>query len=129
MAQKTVVTLIDDLDPESEADETVEFGLDGVTFQIDLTDDNASGLRGSLADYVAHARRQGGRGRAGGRRGTPAGGALTSRRNGSAPTPVDREQNQATREWARKQGMTVSDRGRIPSQVTEAFQKSRMNSA
>ena len=125
MAQKTVVTLIDDLDPESEADETVEFGLDGVSFEIDLTDDNASGLRESLADYVAHARRQGGPGRAGGRRGTSAGGVLASRRNGSAPTPVDREQNQAIREWARTQGYTVSERGRIPSEVTEAFHNRR----
>jgi Lsr2 len=45
MAQKTVVSLIDDLDGESEADETVEYALDGVTYEIDLTNEHAETLR------------------------------------------------------------------------------------
>jgi hypothetical protein len=110
MAQKVTVSLVDDMDG-TEAEETVEFGLDGATYQIDLSSDNAEALRGALADYVEHARRSGGRKRPPGRPGARA------PRTASA----DREQNQAIREWARKQGFKVSDRGRIPSEVVEAF--------
>lgn len=111
MAQKVMVTLVDDLDG-SEAGETVEFGLDGAFYEIDLSEDNAERLREALAEYVEHARRAGGRKRAATRPGT-----------GRAPrtASADREQNQAIREWARKQGMTVSDRGRIPKEVTDAY--------
>ncbi len=63
MAQKVLVSLVDDLDG-SEAEETVEFGLDGVSYQIDLSSDNAEELRDALAQYVEHARRAGGRKRA-----------------------------------------------------------------
>lgn len=112
MAQKVMVTLVDDLDG-TEAGETVEFGLDGAVYEIDLSDDNAERLRGALSDYVEHARRQ-----AGGRKRLVArGGAGRAPRTASA----DREQNQAIREWARKQGMNVSDRGRIPKEVTDAY--------
>lgn len=120
MAQKVVVSLVDDLD-SSEADETVEFGLDGATYEIDLSEANAATLRDRLADYVAHARRSGGR-----RRSAPAAASSSgSRRSsgGGGRAAVDREQNQAIREWARKQGMTVSERGRIPSEVSEAYHK------
>jgi hypothetical protein len=114
MAQKVTVTLVDDLDG-SQAEETVEFGLDGASYIIDLSGDNAGRLREALDEYVEHARRAGGRKRAAGR---PA--AV-----GRAPRPAsaDREQNQAIREWARKQGMNVSDRGRIPADVLEAYHK------
>jgi hypothetical protein len=112
MAQKVMVTLVDDLDG-SEAEETVEFGLDGAFYEIDLSEDNAERLRDALSEYVEHARRQAGaRKRMDGRAGS-----------GRAPRPAsaDREQNQAIREWARKQGMNVSDRGRIPKEVTDAY--------
>src|SRR5437763_10177585 len=114
MAQKVTVSLLDDLDG-SEAEETVEFGLDGVAYQIDLSGSNAAKLRDTLANFVANARRAGGRKRAQGARPTPA----------KAPraASADREQNQAIREWARKQGMKVSDRGRIPAEVLEAYHK------
>jgi hypothetical protein len=111
MAQKVTVSLVDDLDG-SEAGETVEFGLDGAFYEIDLSEDNAERLRDALSEFVEHARRSGGRKRAG--RLVPAGRAP---RTASA----DREQNQAMREWARKQGMNISDRGRIPKEVAEAY--------
>ncbi|WP_199444601.1 histone-like nucleoid-structuring protein Lsr2 [Umezawaea beigongshangensis] len=110
MAQKVTVTLVDDLDG-STAEETVEFGLDGVAYQIDLSDDNATKLRDALAEFVAGARRAGGRKRGTGR---PVG-------TKARPASADREQNQAIREWARKQGHKVSDRGRIPAEVLEAY--------
>ena len=111
MAQKVMVTLVDDLDG-SEAEETIEFGLDGAFYEIDLSEDNAERLRDTLSDYVEHARRQAGRKRLAGR-------VLAGRAPRTAS--ADREQNQAIREWARKQGMNVSDRGRIPKEVTDAY--------
>ncbi|MEJ2579399.1 MAG: Lsr2 family protein, partial [Kineosporiaceae bacterium] len=60
MVQKTQVILIDDIDG-GEADETVSFALDGVSYEIDLSEGNAEGLRESLADWIGHARRVGGR--------------------------------------------------------------------
>lgn len=120
MAQKVVVTLVDDLD-ESEADETVEFGIDGSSFEIDLSDANAAKLRDSLADYIGHARRTAGRRRSTGRSAAPASAAAPAARKGGGRASVDREQNQAIREWARKNKFTVSERGRIPSEVSEAY--------
>jgi hypothetical protein len=111
MAQKVTVSLVDDLDG-STAEETVEFGLDGAAYQIDLSSDNAEKLRDALADFVESARRSGGRKR-----------AVKVAAVGRVPrvATADREQNQAIREWARKQGMKVSDRGRIPSEVLDAY--------
>ncbi len=125
MAQKTTVTLVDDLDG-GDAEESVEFGLDGVSYEIDLSDTHAKALREALADYVAHARRTGGRStparRAGSGDGTPA-----ARPSGAATATVDREQSReqskAIREWARGQGLEVAERGRIPTSVTEAYQQ------
>jgi hypothetical protein len=111
MAQIREVRLIDDLDGEA-ADETIEFGIDGKNYEIDLSKDNAGKLRDALAAYVAAARRSGGR------RSRSTASAAPARR-----PSIDREQNQAIREWARKRGMKVSDRGRIPAEVLEAYHK------
>lgn len=112
MAQKVMVQLVDDLDgAQSEDISTVTFGLDGVTYEIDLTDKNANNLRKSLEEYVAHARRTGGRLK----RGTPAAGS-----NGSVT--ASHEQAQAIREWARRNGHEVSNRGRISASLIEAFE-------
>lgn len=117
MAQKVTVTLVDDLDGGT-AEETVEFGIDGVTYEIDLSPANAGKLRDAVAGYVAHARRPGG---SGSRRRT---GGRAARAAGTASRPsVDREQNAAIRDWARKRGMSVSDRGRIPTEVLDAYHK------
>jgi hypothetical protein len=112
MAQKTIVQLIDDLD-QGAAAETVSFGLDGTNYEIDLSAKNAAKLRDSLATYVANARRAS-RGP-----GRPAG---SSRRGRSARG--DREQTQAIREWARKNGHKVGEKGRIPAHILEAYNKS-----
>ncbi|EID52404.1 histone-like nucleoid-structuring protein Lsr2 [Saccharomonospora xinjiangensis] len=115
MAQQILVSLVDDLDG-SEADETVQFALDGVTYEIDLSAENAEELRDALAHYIEHARRAGGRKRTASRR---RGSAAAQSRSSSA----EREQNQAIRAWARKNGYEISDRGRIPSEVTDAYRK------
>lgn len=114
MAQKVTVQLVDDVDG-SVAESTVEFGLDGVSYTIDLSTENADKLRESLASYVASARRTGGRKRTGGKAGKAS----------ATPTTADRERNQAIREWAREQGMQVSERGRIPSEIVEAYDKAK----
>ncbi|BBX88906.1 nucleoid-associated protein Lsr2 [Mycobacterium sp. NS-7484] len=109
MAKKVTVTLVDDFDGEATADETVEFGLDGVTYEIDLSSKNAAKLRNDLKQWVEAGRRVGGR-----RRGRAAGPA---RGRGA----IDREQSAAIREWARRNGHNVSTRGRIPADVIDAF--------
>jgi hypothetical protein len=114
MAQKVQVLLLDDLDG-TDADQTVRFGLDGASYEIDLSDANAESLRDALASFVAHGRKVG--------RSISAGPArATSLKPGiRVPARVDREQTQAIREWARKNGHSVSDRGRIPSSIIEAY--------
>ena len=113
MAQKVTVTLVDDLDGGT-AEDTVEFGIDGVSYEIDLSTGNAAKLRDSLADYVSHARKAGGRRKAAG---------PVRRASSGGRASVDREQNAAIREWARKNGFNVSDRGRIPAEVLDAYHK------
>lgn len=120
MAQKVTVQLVDDVDG-SEAESTVEFGLDGVDYAIDLSADNAADLRDALASYVASSRRAGTRKRSTGK----AGKAAKTGKTTSAPNTADRERNQAIREWARQQGMQVSDRGRIPAEIVDAYDKAQ----
>ena len=108
MAQRVQVLLVDDID-NSDADETVTFALDGVTYEIDLNATNATRLRDDFATWVGHARRSGGRKAAG----RPSGGSGTSRRKDVS----------AVREWARQNGHDVSERGRIPAAVQEAYDK------
>ncbi len=104
MAQKVQVILEDDIDG-GKADETVTFSLDGVSYEIDLSKKNADKLRNSFAPYVGAARRMTGRSTA--RRGRAARGT----RNEAA----------AIREWAKEQGLKVSDRGRIPADIVEQY--------
>ncbi len=106
MAQKVQVILIDDVDGGS-ADETVTFSLDGVAYEIDLTAENAAKLRDDLSTWVGHARRVGGR-------------RSTGRRSGSRGSGGGGE-SAAIREWARANGYTVNDRGRIPANIKAAY--------
>lgn len=106
MAKKVTVTLVDDFDDSKTADETVEFGVDGVTYEIDLSSKNADKLRDDVAKWAEHARRVGGRKRAKGI---------------AAKASVDREQTAAIRDWARRNGHQVSSRGRIAAGVVDAY--------
>jgi hypothetical protein len=118
MAQKTVVQLIDDLDGTSgDTIETVTFALDGVTYEIDLGQNNATRLRTNMATFVNAATRTGGRLKRG-----P--GTTTATASGATGAVESREQARAIREWARDNGHDVSDRGRIPATVVEAYQAS-----
>ena len=108
MAQRVNVILVDDLDG-SDAAETVSFGLDGVDYEIDLSEAHASDLREALALYVGHGRRTGGR----------------RRRGGQAPAAAKPAPGSASaaeiREWARANGWDVPERGRVSAEVREAY--------
>ena len=116
MAQQVNVRFVDDLDG-SDAAGTVSFAIDGRAYEIDLSEDNATRLRDSLASFVAAARKSGGAGPTARRR-TQKMTASSSPR----PQPLDREQTAAIRAWARQNGHQVSDRGRISKTVVDAFQ-------
>jgi len=114
MARKVQVILSDDLDDSIAADETVTFALDGTTYEIDLSEKNATEMRDVFGKYLSAARKVSSRG-------TRASGAGRSRATGGGGR-MDREQAGAIRDWARKNGHEVSDRGRIPAAVVEAFE-------
>jgi hypothetical protein len=105
MAQKVHIVLEDDLDG-SDASQTVLFALDGTSYEIDLNDKNASGLRDALATYVGHARKVSGSRR----------GRRSSASSGTGPSAKE------IRDWARSNGHKVPERGRIPAAVREAFE-------
>ena len=116
MAKQVLVQLIDDLDGTAAEDiETVHFALDGVTYEIDLKQTNASKLRDGLADFVAKARRTGGRAKRGG--------PTASVGRKPASEGRNKEQSQAIRQWAKANGHELSDRGRIPVSVIEEFEQ------
>lgn len=106
MAQRVEVVLVDDLDG-GPAEETVQFSLDGVSYEIDLNAENAQALRDAVATYVGHGRRVGGRRSAG--RG---GGRVASRSSETAQI----------RTWAKEQGLPVNERGRIPATIVAQYQ-------
>ena len=108
MAQKVNIVLVDDLDG-TEATETVSFGLDGTTYEIDLNDANAASLREALSGYVGHARKVTG------------GGRRTRRSSGGSSSPSSSSNTKDVREWAKAQGMEVSERGRISADVQQAY--------
>ena len=114
MAQKVQVLLVDDIDG-GEASETVGFALDGNNYEIDLSSKNATEMRDSFAKYVGAARKIGRSSSSSGRSG---------RRSGGTSTAMDRDQAAAIRSWAKKQGLKVSDRGRIPATIIEQYNQS-----
>ncbi|WP_309068816.1 Lsr2 family protein [Microbacterium sp.] len=111
MARKIVHQLVDDLDGtllEPGEGETVLFSLDGKSYEIDLTADNAQALRDDFDKYISAARR------------------MSSGTSASA-SPRGRRRNGQTdygpvREWAKKNGYTVSERGRVPAAIIEAYE-------
>lgn len=103
MAQKTVITYIDDLDG-GRADETVQFALDGTTYEIDLSAKHAATFRKAFASHIEVAR-------------------VTSRTaKKSSSKKASRDDLAAIRAWARKNGWKdLPQRGRIPGEVRNAY--------
>lgn len=106
MAQRVQILLEDDLDG-SEAAETVNFAVDGIPYEIDLSTSHAAQLRDDLAKWVGHARKVRGSGRR----------ASTTKAAGP------RADLSKVREWARGKGYEVSDRGRVAAHIQEAYDK------
>jgi hypothetical protein len=108
MAQKVQITLVDDLDGTSEADETVAFAIDGNAYEIDLSQANADKLRDALAIYVASARKASTR---------------ASRATGTSPRRARGGDNRVAeiRAWAKEQGLAVNERGRIPADIVAKY--------
>jgi len=108
MAQKTLIQLLDDLDGSPIADgegKSITFALDGVSYEIDLNQTHADELTKALAPYVAAGRKTGGR----------------KSTNGASTSKSDPGELQKIRDWAKNNGHTVSDRGRIAATVREAY--------
>jgi hypothetical protein len=101
MATKVLTTLQDDIDG-SDATQTVRFALDGVEYEIDVSDRNANRLRNSLSEFTAHGRRVGGR-------------------RGRQPASSSDVDTKAVRKWAEANGIEINARGRIPTDVVERF--------
>lgn len=107
MAQRVQVILVDDVNG-GEATETIEFALDGVSYEIDLNDENAAKLREDLAPWIGQARRSGGR-------------RQTRRRSGGSASAARSEDLTKVREWGRENGYKVSSRGRVSQELQDAY--------
>jgi len=108
MAQEVTVVLQDDMDGSTGDDVAlVEFALDGRTYEIDLSSENAEKLRAGLAPFVGAARRPSASSRGGPKR--------------VRPGATDKEKLADIRTWARERGFTVRDKGRIPNEILNAY--------
>jgi hypothetical protein len=103
VAQKVTVEMTDDIDG-TEAAETIAFRVDGTAYEIDLSKKNAAKMRQAFARYIEHARK-----------------ATSDRRSGRPRR--DRHLSSAVREWAKQQGIQVSERGRIPASVVSQYEE------
>ena len=110
MAQRVTVTVISDLSGEVVESETptTRFGFDGTSYEIDLTEKERDELEAVLAPYIEKGRR--------------AGGGKPRRRSSSSDSKARTPSTAEIRAWAEKQGMEVSERGRIPASVRTAYE-------
>ena len=115
MAHRTLVLLEDDIDG-GEAVETLSFGLDGTTYEIDLNENNAAQLRDAVAPFVGAGRR------AGRPAGAPTRTARPSTRSALSAAQTASETDPKTiRAWAEANGVQVSARGRLSATVVEQY--------
>jgi hypothetical protein len=107
MAQTVKIILEDDLDG-GPAEETIRFALDGVNYEIDLSERNSAALRNAFGPYVAKARR------------------VTGRASKNRPAAASRSQEVGQiRAWARENGYQVRERGRIQADIQEAYYRAK----
>lgn len=119
MATQIITSLVDDLDGtaiEDGSGETIEFAVNGVEYVIDLKSKNATEFYRKLDYYIEHATRVGGRRR----RPSLAVATSTAKALGSS-TKRDPAQTRAIRQWASDEGYEISERGRIPANIEEAY--------
>lgn len=119
MAQHTTIALVDDLDG-SKGSETIQFGIDGQHFEIDLNTKNAKALRKVLADFTAAARPVRTSAMGSDKASTP-----SRTRKASAKASAGRSSSEITsaiRSWATANGYEVAARGRISSEVRAQYE-------
>lgn len=102
MATVTNTVRLDDLNG-AEGAETVVFGYEGVNYEIDLAGENLDNFRAVMDKMVGSATKVSGK---------------TPRKSSGSKTSSDASK---VREWARANGHEVGERGRIPSEVREAY--------
>lgn len=107
MATRTMVTLEDDLDG-GPADETVQFGLGSVNYELDLNATNAKAFREQLAPFIDRARKVG-----------------RGQLRRPLRTAADRRESADIRAWAKEQSIKVNERGRIPDTVTAQYRAAK----
>ncbi|MBY6412886.1 Lsr2 family protein [Rhodococcus sp. BP-252] len=123
MARQLITSLIDDIDGSAIDDgsgESIEFAVNGVEYVIDLKTKNANEFHRKLDYYIEYATRVGGRRR----KPSAAGTAPASKTSNKAPatsTKRDPAQTRAIRQWAADEGYEISERGRIPADIEEAY--------
>jgi hypothetical protein len=102
--KRTVIELHDDFDGSPEAS-TVQFALEGVSYEIELSDEHLEEMRALLAPYIEHGRRTGGR----------------RKSSGQSQATRSNPDSAAVRAWAEQQGIELASRGRIPKAVIEQY--------
>ncbi|WP_415977488.1 histone-like nucleoid-structuring protein Lsr2 [Rhodococcus sp. 077-4] len=118
MAKQVTIQLVDDIDNtviDDESGETIEFAVNGVEYSIDLKAKNATEFHKKLDYYIEHATRVGGRKR------KPSPAAASTPSTAGVPVKRDPAQTRAIRQWAADEGHPISDRGRIPADIEEAY--------
>lgn len=110
MSRRTIVQLEDDLSG-GDAAESVSFSLDGKSFEIDLSEDNAARLRELLAPYIAAGR---------GVRGVRG-----AQRRAFAASSADEADPATIRAWAVANGYEVSTRGRVSRELKDAYKSAQ----
>lgn len=105
MAQRTQIVFTDDIDG-SEAGGTINFGLGGTDYEIDLNAAHAEQFQKAVSPFIAAARKA-----------ASSNGRRTARgsRTSAGPSPSE------VRDWAKSQGLKVSDRGRVPDELIVKF--------
>ena len=118
MARNVKVELLDDIDGTA-ADQTVTFALDGIQYEIDLSDQNAEALRTEFAGYIQAARRTGGS------KHTKTAAAATT----TPSNPTNREYSKKVRAWAKDSGYDISDRGRLSTEIIDLYERAQETEA
>lgn len=111
MARRIVHQLVDDIDGsvlEIGEGETIHFSLNSVSYEIDLNTAHAEELRKALEPYISAGRKAGSSN-------------STARTSASRKRPARNPEVAAIRAWANENGHTLSERGRIPASILEAY--------
>jgi hypothetical protein len=100
----------DDLTGEAhDSVRSIRFSLNDANYEIDLTEENAAALGDVLQPFMMRAR------------------VLRPTRSGKGKVRNTRNRNESglIREWARSNSYDIAERGRIPREILEAYDKQK----